>query len=206
MKEVEDFLKTILTLISIEEAKFEKEGFSDKSVEIAELLAQKLNLTPEEIEKLLVSIKLISLGEIAIPDEIKDKRRKNIELSEKEKEEILNIVNINNILTQDSVVLKPYRDVLINYNEKYDGTGFPNKLKGNQIPKLARTASIVNRFNELTFDKSHSLEQALDILEKGKGKDFDPDIADTLLVSLDKSREQQKPERTNKQKRIDRSR
>ena len=52
----------------------------------------------------MISLKLISLGEIAIPDEIKKKRKENIELTEKEKQEILNIVNINNILTQNSLV------------------------------------------------------------------------------------------------------
>lgn len=206
MKEIEDFLKTILTLISIEETKFNKEGFSNKSVEIAELLGQKLNLTEEDLNKLMIAMKLISLGEIAIPDEIKEKRNKNIELSEEEKQEILNIVNINNILTQNSIILEPYKDIVINYNEKYDGTGFPNKLKGNQIPKLARTATVINKFNELTFDKSYSLEEAIKIIENGKEKEFDPDIAETLLTSLDKNREHIKEEITKSKKRTDRSR
>lgn len=202
-KEIEDFLKTILNLISIEEAKFDKKGFSDKAVEISKLLSENLNLSKEELNKLMISLKLISLGEIAIPDEIKKKRKENIELTEKEKQEILNIVNINNILTQNSLVLSPYREILLNYNEKYDGTGFPNKLKGEQIPKLARTASVINRLNELTFDKSNSLEKALDNIEQGKEKDFDPKIADTIISSLDKNKKREIP---NKNKRIDRSR
>lgn len=202
-KEIEDFLKTILNLISIEEAKFDKQGFSDKAVEISKLLSENLNLSKEELNKLMISLKLISLGEIAIPDEIKKKRKENIELTENEKQEILNIVNINNILTQNSPVLSPYREVLLNYNEKYDGTGFPNKLKGEQIPKLARTASVINRLNELTFNKSHSLDKALDNIEQGKEKDFDPKIADTIISSLDKNRKREIPD---KNKRIDRSR
>ena len=74
------------------------------------------------------------------------------------------------------------------HHENWDGTGYPRKLKGEQIPLTARILSVVDTFDALTSDRSYrpalSVEQAIKQIQARRGKAFDPEVTDTLIELL----------------------
>ena len=79
--------------------------------------------------------------------------------------------------------------VVYHHHEKYDGTGYPGKLKGNDIPLFARIASIADTFDAMTSKRSYRNALPLEVvraeIEKCSGTQFDPDIAKVFLDILD---------------------
>ncbi|PKK87356.1 MAG: hypothetical protein CVV63_01300, partial [Tenericutes bacterium HGW-Tenericutes-8] len=75
-------------------------------------------------------------------------------------------------------------------HEKFDGTGYPRGLKGEQIPIRARIISIADAFDamvsERPYRKSLSLEQAVDEIKKNTGTQFDPKLVKIFLDLIDK--------------------
>jgi len=88
-----------------------------------------------------------------------------------------------------SIYLQMGATIALAHHEKYDGTGYPNGLKGNEIPLEARIVHVADVFDALTtirpYKKAWSLDDAVNYLIKGKGTDFDPALVD--VFTLDKS-------------------
>lgn len=76
-------------------------------------------------------------------------------------------------------------DISYCYHEKWDGTGYPRKLKGEEIPLAARIFAIVDIFNALTSDrpyrKAWSKKKALDYIQGQSGSHFDPKVVEVFL-------------------------
>jgi len=76
------------------------------------------------------------------------------------------------------------------HHEKWDGSGYPNRKKGTEIPLAARIVAVADVFDALTskrpYKEAFSLEVAMDIMIEGKGKHFDPTIIDTFLDNRNK--------------------
>lgn len=97
------------------------------------------------------------------------------------------------------------------HHEKWDGTGYPRRLKGNRIPLTARVVAIADTFDAVTHARSYSharsLEAATSVIADGRGTQFDPDLADLFLSPpvLDQvssaMREGQGPKRSTKTRR-----
>jgi HD-GYP domain-containing protein (c-di-GMP phosphodiesterase class II) len=71
-------------------------------------------------------------------------------------------------------------------HERYDGTGYPDGTKGEEIPLVARIVACCDAFNAMTTDRSYRkalpLSEALAELERGRGTQFDPRVVDALLA------------------------
>ena len=80
---------------------------------------------------------------------------------------------------------QPAKVIPLFHHERWDGTGYPRKLKGQEIPLLARVVAIVDVWDALTSDRPYrdamSNEQAMDVIKSESGKHFDPEIAKTFL-------------------------
>lgn len=76
-------------------------------------------------------------------------------------------------------------DMAYCHHERYDGTGYPNQLKGNQIPLCARIMSVADVIDALLsrrpYKKEMDISEAMNILENGRGTQFDPIIVDAAL-------------------------
>ena len=74
------------------------------------------------------------------------------------------------------------------HHERYDGKGYPDGLKGEDIPLLARIVTVADSFDAMTSDRSYrprfTLVKALDELENGKGTQFDPYIVDAFIIAF----------------------
>jgi putative two-component system response regulator len=124
------------------------------------------------------------LGKIGIPDAILLKPGK---LDEDEFAIMKTHASIGYEILKDSKseYLKAGGIISYNHHEKYDGTGYPNGLEGEQIPILGRITAVVDVFDALTstrpYKKAWSLEDACDLLVKEKGKHFDPHLVDLFI-------------------------
>jgi len=87
--------------------------------------------------------------------------------------------------------LRGYICIVRNHHERFDGTGYPDGLKGEKIPFYARVVSIADAFHAMCSDrpyrKSLLKEKALEILKQEKGKQFDPELVDIAIKALEAS-------------------
>ena len=92
------------------------------------------------------------------------------------------------IITESSHYLKPALDIPLYHHEKWDGTGYPRKLKGEEIPLVARIFSVVDVYDALTSDrpyrKAWKKEDALIYLQEQSGKHFYPEAVRAFLEML----------------------
>jgi putative nucleotidyltransferase with HDIG domain len=96
--------------------------------------------------------------------------------------------------------LKEARDIVLYHHERYDGKGYPEKLKGEEIPLGARIVAVANAFDSMTTDRSHrpalSVDEAITELIEGTGTQFCPRAVEAF-VSAFRKREDQLPFRRN---------
>jgi putative two-component system response regulator len=83
--------------------------------------------------------------------------------------------------------LKMARDIALTHHEKYDGTGYPNRLRGDEIPLCGRIVALSDVYDALTtprvYKPAYSHEVAKEIILDGRAKHFDPDIVDAFLAN-----------------------
>ena len=144
----------------------------------AKLLAQLYGLSEEEQNILFYSAPLHDVGKIGIPDNI---LKKPGPLTPEEFEIIKLHTTIGaKILESDPrfVTLKAGKIIALQHHEKWDGSGYPCGLKGEEIHIYARIVAICDVFDALTSDRVYrpafTIEKSLDIMKKGEGSHFDP--------------------------------
>jgi len=78
--------------------------------------------------------------------------------------------------------------LIISHHEKYDGTGYPNNLKGDEIPYLARVLTVIDSFDAMTsnrpYNKRKTYKEAIEELERCSGTHFDPEIVKVFIKAL----------------------
>lgn len=160
----------------------ETEGHSRRLVELSTRLARTLGSSEEEIVTLRRGALLHDIGKLAIPDEILLKPGPLT----KEERKILeqHPVYAKQMLSQVSF-LQPAVEVAYGHHEHWDGLGYPEGLKGEQIPLSARIFTIVDQWDALTSDrpyrKAWAREDVIAYLKDNKGKIYDPRIVDIFL-------------------------
>lgn len=190
-KDVEEIQKEIIFAIgSIGEARSKETGNHVKRVaEYSKVLALAYGLDEDEAEMLRQASPMHDIGKIAIPDEILHKPAK---LTSQEFEimkthaikghEILNVSN--------RPLLKTAAIVALTHHEKYDGTGYPNGLKADEIHLYGRITAITDVFDALgserCYKKAWELDKIKELFEKEKGKQFDPNLVELFFKNLDK--------------------
>ena len=79
--------------------------------------------------------------------------------------------------------------IVKHHHEKYDGNGYPSRLKGEEIPYLARIAAVADTFDAMTSRRSYrdavDLQKVIDEIKRCEGTQFDPQIAETFLDILE---------------------
>ena len=151
-----------------------------------ELLARKVGLAPERVDLIRTASPMHDIGKIGTPDHVLLKPGK---FTAAEFDVISPHAEIGyKILSgSDSELLKVAALIAWTHHERYDGTGYPRKLKGEDIPIEGRIASIADNFDALTtarvYKPAFDFEHARDLMIKERGKHFDPDLLDLFLSS-----------------------
>jgi HD-GYP domain-containing protein (c-di-GMP phosphodiesterase class II) len=158
-------------------------GHSDRVTRYSLLIAKEMNLPAAFIETLQISAQLHDVGKIGIEDDI---LKKPGALTEEEFEVM------KTHTTKGANILRPVTqltDMLPGielHHEALDGRGYPYRLKGDQIPLLARVIAVADTFDALTtnrpYQTAHTPEQALQIIRNLADKRLDPDAVAALLA------------------------
>ena len=168
------------------------ERMSRYSRHIARHLAQSHGLDDEFIEDLYLCAPLHDIGKIAIPDKIllKPGALTDDEFSEMQKHTIYGKEIIDKALINLQIAGKPFSKLLSNivffHHENWDGTGYPSKLVGKDIPLEARIIRVADVYDALTserpYKKAWSQSEALDYLQVESGKLFDSHCVDAAAA------------------------
>ena len=165
-------------------------GHSDRVSEYSVLIGQKLGLTEDQIKTLRIGGLFHDIGKIGIPDSILLKPSK---LSDDEYSQIKNHPAIGAHILGSADIFKDIIPIVKHHHEKYDGTGYPGMLKGEEIPYLARIAAVADTFDAMTSRRSYrgpiDIEHVKDEIKRCEGTQFDPQVAEAFLEILNNNYE-----------------
>ena len=145
-------------------------------------------LSEAEADDLLHAAPMHDVGKIGIPDRILQKPGP---LDPDEWAIMQSHVTIGAeiIGEHEGGMLSLARQIALTHHEKYDGTGYPNKLRGDQIPLVGRIVAIADVFDALTskrpYKKAWSEDEALTFLREQRGRHFDPALVDLFLGQME---------------------
>ncbi|NTV88919.1 MAG: diguanylate cyclase, partial [Clostridiales bacterium] len=152
----------------------------------SESLCRSLGLSKDVTEEVVLLARFHDIGKVGIPDRL---LLKNDKLTKEERVEMQRHCNIGQRIAMSSPDLTHISDFILKHHEWWDGGGYPNELKGTQIPIQCRIISIIDAFdamiNDRPYRKAMSREDALRELKSCSGTQFDPMLLDYFLeVSL----------------------
>ncbi len=178
-----ELVTSIKTLISVINAKDRYTyGHVERVVIYSRLMAEKLKLNEKDRDTLIYGAYMHDIGKINIPQDILMKKMKltNDEWSQLKDHPANGVEIIKPVKSLQHVI-----PLIIGHHERYDGKGYPNNLKGEEIPFLARVLTVVDSFDAMTSNRPYnnrkSYDEAIDELRKCEGTQFDPDIAETFI-------------------------
>lgn len=186
------YLDSIQTLRYTVEAKDPyTRGHSDRVSEYSVLIGEKLGLSDDDIKTLRVGGLFHDIGKIGIPDSILLKESK---LTDDEYSEIKNHPSIGAHILCNAEVFKDIVPIVKHHHERYDGNGYPSKLKATEIPYFARIAAVADTFDAMTSKRTYRNALPLDVvraeIEKYSGTQFDPEIAKVFIDILDNNHDE----------------
>ncbi|MCR4823197.1 MAG: HD domain-containing protein [Treponema sp.] len=175
--------ETILAIAKTVDAK--DENTSQHSVRVSEysvLIAGELGFTKEEQENIRRAALLHDIGKIGIPDRILNKPGR---LTDEEYAVMKSHVTRGAEILKDFTIIDHVQDGVLYHHEKYDGSGYPQGLKGDDIPLYGRIIGVADAFDAMTanrvYRKKLDFEYVLEELRRCRGSQFDPKIADIML-------------------------
>ncbi len=145
-------------------------------------VADELKLGEEETQALHYATLLKDTAKIGIPEEI---LRKPAKLTGEEYQLLREHPIKGAKIVQSFETLKPVVPIILYVREKYDGTGYPEGLKGEKIPMGARILSVINAFEAIIMGRPYrdraSINEALDEITRNSGTQFDPKVVDAFI-------------------------
>ena len=183
----ESHINTILSLILIQESKDSYTyGHSERVKKVSVFLAQKLGLSKQEIEVIGRGAKLHDIGKIGIQDEIlfttEHLTPEQFEIMKSHTFKGVTILNPLKFLNEEKLIVR-------HHHERYDGNGYPDKLKGEAIPLGARIVCVADAFDAMrskrNYRNSLTKEEAVHRLQANANIQFDPKIVDVLVKNID---------------------
>jgi putative two-component system response regulator len=151
-------------------------------------VARRMGLAEKTIETILYASPMHDLGKIGIPDQILLKPAK-LDPAEWEIMKQHTVIGAKILKGSDAEFIRLGEIIAQSHHEKWDGSGYPNSLKGIDIPIAGRITAIADAFDALTskrpYKEPFSVEKSLAIIRKGRGNHFDPDVVDAFFAIQD---------------------
>jgi HD-GYP domain-containing protein (c-di-GMP phosphodiesterase class II) len=148
-----------------------------------------MGLSPEEVDVIRHASILHDVGKIGIREKI---LKKPGLLTEEERREMEYHPFIGTRILQSVKLLEPVMPLVYHHHERYDGTGYPDGLKGEEIPLGSRIIAVADAFESMTSDRPYRkalpLEEALAELRRGAGRQFDPRVVEVFLRLVEEGR------------------
>lgn len=162
----------------------------DQMAKVASFLGAHLGLNPERVHLLQLAAPMHDVGKIATPSEI---LRKSGPLTPEEREEMKRHTTIGHeiLVNSESELLHLAATIALTHHEHFDGSGYPQGLIGEEIPLEGRITAIADVFDALLSDRHYrpalTVDETVEIIREGRGRQFDPQIVDLLLDHLDEA-------------------
>ena len=189
--EIEDTMKEVIyTMGTIGESRSKETGNHVKRVAgYTKILAEACGLNESESEMLKQVSPMHDIGKVSIPDSVLNKPGR---LTEEERNlmETHTTTGYNLLKHSNRTILKSAAIIAYQHHEKYDGTGYPQKLKGEDIHLYGRITALADVFDALGSDRVYKKawpdDKIFTLFKEEKGKQFDPKIVDLFFENLDK--------------------
>lgn len=166
-------------------------GHSQRVAQYAQAIARATGLPASDATAIYWSGLLHDLGKISVPRAILDKPGR---LNPEELATIRNHPVYTGELLREISGLQAISGIAAGHHERFDGQGYPQGLKGEDIPLGARVLALADAFDAMTsprpYQEPHSYREALKELEQGQGSQFDPDLVPVALATLPSDAEQ----------------
>lgn len=184
------FYRVVQSLIRSLEAKDPyTKGHSDRVAGYSESIARKLGIDENRIRVLKEAALLHDIGKVGIQDAL---LHKNTTLSDEERGELRKHPLIGEDILKPVSTDKEILSVIRHHHERYDGTGYPDKLKGDEIDILAAIVSAADAYDAMmshrSYMKSFNKEEAIDQLRRNSGTQFNPKVIDVFINILEKEK------------------
>lgn len=158
---------------------------SSAVAELAAKIARKMGLPEGEVERIDIAARVHDIGKVAIPDSI---LLKPGALDPLEWAQMKRHPQISAELIEGLELYAPVADAVKREHERWNGSGYPNGLKGDEIPRIARVIAAADIYNALITDrpyrKAFTHKEAVEVIQGLRGTDLDPVVADALLEVL----------------------
>jgi len=182
------FLETVLALANAMDARDTyTNNHSQRLAYLAETMCWELNFNEEEIRTIRWAALLHDIGKIGVPDEI---LRKPGALLDNEWEVMKRHPEIGANIVAPVKELSKVAPLIRAHQERFDGKGYPDRLKGKEIPVGARILAIVDAFGAMTdyrvYRKRRTNIQAIEELRRCKGTQFDPELVEVFIKILER--------------------
>lgn len=178
----------IYRLGAVTEARSQETGNHIRRVaHYSKLIALKYGISQEDAEELKIASTLHDVGKISIPDNILLKPGK---LTEEEFEIMKTHTIVGNeiLAASNKSILKIASKIALEHHERYDGTGYPKGLSGDEIGIYSRIVALTDVFDALATDrvykKKWELDRIIEYIKEQRGKQFDPKIVDIFLANI----------------------
>lgn len=184
-------VQTVMALSDAVDAKDRyTSGHSKRVANYAKMIAQKMNKSEEEQEKVYRAGLLHDVGKIRVPEAVINKTGKLTD----DEFELIKVHPVTGYHILKKIPGEPEMALAAKFHhEKYDGTGYPSGLKGENIPEVARIIGVADSYDAMASNRSYRKALPQEIvrseIEKGKRTQFDPDIADIMLELIDADKE-----------------
>ncbi|MDD5157806.1 HD domain-containing phosphohydrolase [Sulfurimonas sp.] len=190
-EEIESTLKeTMLTIGQIEEIRSDETKFHTRRVAMmSKVIAKDYGMSDEQIKLIEITSPLHDIGKIGIADAILNKPGK---LTQNEYAGMKShaLMGYDILKNSNRQILKIASIIAYEHHEKYDGTGYPRGLKGEEISIYARIVAIVDVFDALlskrVYKRAWSVEDTVALLKEERGKHFDPKLVDIVVENIDR--------------------
>jgi diguanylate cyclase (GGDEF)-like protein len=173
----------------------ELDEHSSKVGELAAMVARRLGLTGEALDEVARAAQLHDIGKVGIPDAILNKRTP---LSEEEWEFVRNHTILGERILHGAPALRPVARLVRASHERWDGSGYPDRFRGEEIPLGARIVSVCDAYEAMTSERAYRAavpnETACQELRRCAGGQFDPAVVDAFLGVIDAGADERAPD------------
>ncbi|MBI4720174.1 MAG: response regulator, partial [Chitinivibrionia bacterium] len=181
------YLSTVKTLVSIIEAKDAyTRGHTERVADYATAIAEHMQLTKEEKKLITFGAVLHDIGKLGVYENVLNKKGS---LNDEEWSILKSHPEVGAGIIKNMEFLSGTVALVRHHHERYDGKGYPDHLKGDEIPLGARIITVADSFDAMTTDRPYrdalTLEQAIATLKEKSGSQFDPSIVKSFITVLE---------------------
>ena len=182
-----DLLYNVVDTISKSYAPQHQEGITKAKVQLASAIAKRFDLSKGDVDKLKIAMLLYDIGNIMLPNDL---LKKTSPLTDDEKATIT-----KHPIYAAQEILKPISHVsniipiIEHHHESWDGTGYPSRKKGDDIPLISQIILIVDSYYAMTSDrpyrKAYSEAEAVNEIKKSRGKKYSEELTDEFVHAIE---------------------